>query len=265
MYLNKKMLKFFFRPIFLNYPYQNNDAKGNFDLKITAEQLIFQFTNDIVKVFPEFVSLPHKFKLNFSKRILNFLKQYQFVPREEVNLSNGNKVAIAASYVKLTLGYSTYLINSFDKIIVYPTAKYFPHLNETHSGHFNPKLKSIMLALDEFEYDVFNNSDGKDIALHEFAHALCFEMLPVNAKHPNADQFKKYFNRIQKWISVESNFKELQQKAFLRNYASTNNLELISVLIELFFERETDFKKYFPELYLYTGSMIKHPKKNAKT
>lgn len=258
-------MHFFYRPSYFYFSYRNNDAKGNFDLKITAEQLIFQFTNDVVKVFPEFISLPHKFKLNFAKRVLKFLKQYQFFAQDNVQLQNEHKVAIAASYVKLTLGYSTFLINTFDKIIVYPTAKYFPHLDETHTGHFNPKLKSIMLALDEFEYDIYNNIDGKDIALHEFAHALCFEMLQTNAKHPNADQFKKYFHKIQQWMNVESNFYQLQQTSFLRDYAFTNRLELISVLIEFFFERTFDFKNQFPQLFFFTGNMIKHPKINSKT
>src|SRR5690606_33242129 len=144
--------------------YRLNSPKGNFNLKITSEQLIFQFTNEILKVFPEFISLPQKFKLNFSKRVLNFLKQYEFIENNNVQLQNAHKVSIAASYVKLTLGYSNYLINTFNRIVIYPTAQYFPYLNETHTGHFNPKLKTIMLALDEYERDIYFNSDGKDIA-----------------------------------------------------------------------------------------------------
>ena len=245
--------------------YRLNTPKGNFNLKITAEQLIFQFTDDVVKVFPEFVTLPHKFKLNFAKRILNFLKQYQFVEKENVSLSNGHKISIAASYAKLTLGYKDYLVNTFNTIIVYPTAKYFPHLDEIHAGHFNPKLKTIMLALDEFQYDIIHNTDGKDIALHEFAHALCFEMLQTNAKHPKADQFRKGYFLIQEWISNPINVVDLKKSNFLRDYAFSNKLEMISILIELFFEKELEFKKKFPELYTFTGNMINHPKKNSKT
>lgn len=245
--------------------YRLNAPKGNFNLKMTSEQLIFQFANDIQKVFPEFVSLPHKFKLNFAKRILKFLKQYEFIEKENVHLTNAHKVSIAASYIKLTLGYSDYLINTFNKIIVYPTAQYFLHLDETHTGHFNPKLKTIMIALDEFEQDVYYNADGKDIALHEFTHALCFEMLQTNAKHPNAVNFQKYFHTIQEWFSVPQNTLLIDNVLFLRPYAHTNRLELISVLIELFFEKEQLFKQQFPSLYFFTGNMIKHPKTNSKT
>ena len=245
--------------------YRLNSPKGNFVLKITEEQLIYQFSNDILKVFPEFVSLPHKFKLNFAKRILNFLKQYEFVEKENVQLTNAHKISIAASYIKLTLGFTNYLVNTFHSILVYPTAQYFPHLNETHTGHFNPKMKVIMLALDEYERDIYFNADGKDVALHEFTHALCFEMLQTNAKHPNAENFQKFFQRIQQWFSVPENRFSVEQSNFLRTYAYTDRLELISVLIELFFEKANIFKQTFPDLYLLTGSMIKHPKINSKT
>lgn len=240
--------------------YHLNKANGNFQLKITSEQLIYQFGDTIAKVFPIFHQLPHRFKLNFCLRILKFLKQYAFVVKENALLDNTIKVAIAASYVKLTLGYSHYLINAFDKIIVYPTAKYFAHLDETHKGHFNPKLKVIMFALDEFDNEIYYNNNGKDIAVHEFTHALCFEMLQRNANHPNANQFKKGFRLINDWMRVPQNKERIIQTEFLRSYALSNKLELVSVLVELFFEKEDVFKNHFPDLFIYVGKMIKHPK-----
>lgn len=240
--------------------YRLNTPKGNFNLKLTPEQVIYQFAGVITKVFPLFNQVPHKFKLNFSKRILNFLQQYEFVIKENAPLTNAQKVAIAASYVKLTLGYKTYLINTFDKVVVYPTAQYFPHLDQTHNGHFNPKMRTIMLALNEFERGIYLADDGKDVALHEFTHALCFEMLQTYAKHPEADRFKKGFRLINEWIEVPNNKEKISQAGFLRSYALTDRLELVSVLVELFFEKETIFKQYFPDLFMHVGNMIKHPK-----
>ncbi|WCM43048.1 zinc-dependent peptidase [Flavobacterium sp. CBA20B-1] len=240
--------------------YRLENPNGNFSLKLAPEQVVFQFADAITKVFPIFNQLPHKFKLNFSMRILEFLKQYAIIPKENAQLTIAHKVAIAATYVKLTLGYKYFLINTFNKIIVYPTAYYFPQLDETHTGHFNPKLKTIMLALDVFENDILYNEDGKDVALHEFTHALCFEMLQTAAKHPNAERFKKGFRLIVEWIQVAENQLRIKQVDFVRAYAFTDRLELVSVLIELFFEKETAFKQHFPDLYLLVGNMIKHPK-----
>lgn len=240
--------------------YRLNAPNGNFNLKLTSEQVIYQFADDVAKVFPLFNQLPHKFKLNFCKRILNFLHQYEFVTKENAPLTNAHKVAIAASYVKLTLGYKNYLINTFNKIVVYPTAQYFPHLDQTHTGHFNPKMNAVMLALDEFERDIYYNQDGKDIALHEFTHALCFEMLQTHARHPDAECFKKGFRLIYEWMEVPQNKTQTTRMGFIRDYAFTDRLELVSVLVELFFEKETVFKQYFPDLFVYVGRMIKHPK-----
>jgi len=240
--------------------YRLNTPNGNFQLKLAPEQLIYQFSADISKVFPIFNQLPHKFKLNFSKRILKFLKQYAFVCKENAPLTNAHKVSIAASYVKLTLGYNNFLINTFNNIVVYPTAQYFPHLDETHTGHFNPKMQTIMLALDEYERDIYYNQDGKDVALHEFTHALSFEMLQTYSKHPDAAVFKKGFRLVNEWMEVPQHKIRISQIDFIRAYAFTNRLELISVLIELFFEKEAIFKQYYPDLFMHVGGMIKHPK-----
>lgn len=240
--------------------YRLNSANGNFQLSITPEQLNYRFANTIAKVFPIFHQLTYSFKLNFCQRILNFLKQYAFIVKENAPLANEHKVAVAASYVKLTLGYKQYLINAFDKIIVYPTATYFTALNETHTGHFNAQMKVIMLALDEFEHDISFNNDGKDVALHEFTHALCFEMLQTYANHPDSDQFKKGFRLITEWMHVQHNIDTITKTGFLRPYAFTNRLELASVLIELFFEKEDVFINNFPDLFQHVGKMIKHPK-----
>ena len=91
--------------------YHLNTPKGNFQLKLAPEQIIYQFSDAIARVFPLFSQLPHKFKLNFSSRILEFLKQYAFIVKENASLTNAHKVAVAASYVKLTLGYKYFLIN----------------------------------------------------------------------------------------------------------------------------------------------------------
>lgn len=251
---------FFAGPRLFYDRYHLNAPKGNFQLKLTSEQIIYQFADAIAKVFPIFNQLPHKFKLNFSNRILNFLKQYAFVAKENVSLTNAHKVTIAASYVKLTLGYKHYLINTFDKILVYPTAQYFPHLDETHTGHFNPGMKAVMLALDEFEHDIYYNQDGKDLALHEFTHALSLEMLQTYARHPDAGRFRKGFRLILEWMQVPQHKAKVRQMDFLRAYAFTDRLELVSVLMELFFDKEAVFKEHFPDLFVYVGGMIKHPK-----
>lgn len=239
--------------------YRLNGARGNFDLKITPDQLIYQFGIEIPKVFPQFNYLPQRFKVNFAKRVLNFLNQYAFVTKDDAFVSVNEKILIASSYVKLTLGFSNYLVNTFHTIIIYPTARYFPDLEETHTGHFNPKLGVVMLALDEFKKDILVNSDGKDLALHEFTHALCFEMLQNRAKHPNSELFVKNFRQIQRWFGVPENRNLVESTGFVRSYAFTNHLELVAILIELFFEKNRLFEEQFPELYFFVRKMINHP------
>ena len=239
--------------------YRLTKAKGNFSEKLKPEQLIMRYASEIHQVFPLFHTLPHSYKINFCKRILLFLKQYAFHPRQNVFLTNAHKVKIAASYVKLTLGYKEFLVNSFHDIIVYPTAQYFEEFSEIHVGHFHPKMKTIMLALDEFEKGINTTNDGKDLALHEFSHALCFEMLKPNALHPDASHFKQCFKKIVQWMENPSHLLKVKNDGLIRDYGFSNKLELISVLVEVFFECSIPMKSKYPELYYYVGKMLHHP------
>ena len=233
--------------------------KGNFSEKMNPEQLIMRYASEIHQVFPHFNSIPHLYKINFGKRVLLFLKQYGFHSKQNASLTNTQKIKIAASYVKLTLGYKEFLINSFQNIIVYPTAQYFEEFSEIHVGHFHPKMKTIMLALDEFEKGINIANDGKDLALHEFSHALCFEMLKPNALHPDSDHFKYFFKKIVEWIETPSNLLKIKNDRFIRDYAFSNKLELVAVLVEVFFECGDQMKSFYPELYFYVGKMLHHP------
>jgi MtfA peptidase len=250
-----------FKNFFSNYIL--NSSPNYLDIKITPEQLINTFGKDLELIFPQFYKIPHRYKIDFTKRIITFLKHYEFIDKTEQILTLKDKILIAATYVKLTIGFKHYVINAIDKIIIYPTAQYFPELNETHIGHYNPKHKVIMLALDRFKQDIEINT-GKDIALHEFTHALCFEMLAKNNKNPDSYYFATAYNKIKEWFEIPQNQEDIKSTYFLSPSAYTNQLEFVSSLVECFFKKEEKFKQLFPELYFYVGNMIKHPKTKVK-
>lgn len=239
--------------------YQIGKPRGDFSGKITPEQLMLRYSADIHKVFPQFSQLPHSYKVNFSNRILSFLQQYAFVSKGGVLLTQQHKVRIATSYIKLTLGLSPYLISTFHTIVVYPTAQYFEEFDEVHVGHFHPKLKTIMIALDEFENDIKNATDGKDISLHEFSHALSFEMLRKNAHHPYESTFKKYYRLLIQYIDDPVRKGVLKKQGLIRAYGFSNRLEWIAVLVELFFERADELRNLHPEIYQLIGKLLNHP------
>lgn len=252
-------MKLFYGSRFYYERFRLFGPKGNFLEKITPEQLIMRYASELHQIFPLFHTLPHSYKINFCKRVLSFLKQYGFHTKQLIVLTNAQKVKIAASYVKLTLGYKEFLINSFHHIIVYPTAQYFEEFSEIHVGHFHPKMKTIMLALDEFEKGINTTNDGKDLALHEFSHALCFEMLKPNAQHPDSDHFKKWYRKIIDWVDQPSHRQKIKKDGFIRDYGFTNKLECIAVLVEVFFECGAEMQSRYPELYFYVGKMLRHP------
>jgi Mlc titration factor MtfA (ptsG expression regulator) len=54
-------------------------------------------------------------------------------------------VLIAATFVMLTFGMRHYLIDVFDKIIIYPQP-YFSTIKEYHKGEFNPGMKLLVFS-----------------------------------------------------------------------------------------------------------------------
>src|SRR5690606_11733582 len=126
--------------------------------------------------------------------------------------------------------------------------------------HFNPGMKAVMLALDEFEHDIYYNQGGKDLALHEFTNALSYEILQTYARHPDAGRFRTGLRLILEWMQVPQHKAKVRQMEFLRAYALTDRIEVVWVLMVLFFEKEAVFKEHFPDLVVYVGGMIKHPK-----
>ena len=52
------------------------------------------------------------------------MQHYQFIPKEGIQISTEIKILIAATTNKLSFGIRNYLVQVFDKIIIYPKSFY---------------------------------------------------------------------------------------------------------------------------------------------
>lgn len=71
--------------------------------------------------------LSHKKKRYFEHRTAQFLLAYTFHGKDELVIDDEIRVKIAATYSMLTFGMRHYLIDVFDKIIIYPGNVSFYH------------------------------------------------------------------------------------------------------------------------------------------
>lgn len=201
-----------------------------------------------------YTKLSEKRKSYFEHRVATFIESYPFIPKEGLIITNEMKVMIAATAVKLTFGMRKYIIDDFDKIIIYPEPYYSTINDAWHKGEFNPRMKAIVFSWKDFleGYDYAN--DNLNLGLHEFAHAIHLHGL----KNSDASslQFAKMYVKIRDYIEIPEVSEKLIASDYFRVYAYTNHFEFIAVILEHFFETPEQFQEEHPELFLKVRKMI---------
>lgn len=198
--------------------------------------------------------LSDKNKKHFEHRLATFMANYQFIAKEDLVLNDEIKVFISATAVKLTFGMRKYLIDVFDKIIIYPEPYYSTSNDAWHKGEFNPRMKAIVFSWKDFLEGYEYHNDNLNLGLHEFAHAIHYHGLKRTDK--SSILFARNYNAILDYTAQKQVAKKLIDSNYFRIYAFSNSFEFIAVLLEHFFETPDDFRREFPELYEKVRKMI---------
>ena len=204
-----------------------------------------QFIEQIFPVYKEF-STGQKQKCN--ERIVWFRSKKHFVCYGSIENEEELKLILSATAIIMTLGLRRYrMLRSLNRIIIYPT-QYYSRINKKHHlGEFNPKLKAVILSADTIYKGFDNLNDNRNLAIHEFAHALSFEMGRSNSSE--ARNFQWCLRRISALFSEEDFKVKVAASQYFRAYGLTNLQEFFSVAVENYFETPAIFKNDFPKLF----------------
>lgn len=198
--------------------------------------------------------LSEKHKRYFEHRVAVFLQNHPIVSRGDLVITSAMKVLVASSSVALTFGLQRYTYRSFNLILIYPDIYYSTVTKQYHKGEFNPKNKVVVFSWKYFLEGFHAVDDNLNLGLHEFAHALHFEMKLKG--NPNAKHFRKYFLKILLELKNPEKIKKLNSSSYFRNYAFENKYEFLAVLIETYFETPEKFKNDFPNFYQQVQKML---------
>lgn len=207
------------------------------------------------KHFPFYHQLSPNRKKRFEQKVQYFIHVKEFIPRQIPTVTEEMKVLISACAVQLTFGYPKVFLSHFKRILVYPD-NYYSTINKAyHKGEVNPRLQAIVLSWKAFVEGYINGNDGRNLGLHEMAHALRLENLIMNAEFNFLDeevlhQWQELAN--QEMISIAQG-----KSRMFREYAGTNPDEFFSVAVENFFERPEKFKSLMPNLYAILVLLLK--------
>ncbi|WP_335966673.1 zinc-dependent peptidase [Galbibacter sp. PAP.153] len=206
---------------------------------------------DDIRIIAKYSSFYNKLgaykKRIFKHRVLMFINDKQFIGLDGFEVTRDAKVLIASVAVMLSFGMRNYLIESVNKIIIYPSP-YFSSINRKyHLGEFNPLLKTIVFSWSDFLAGFQHNKSNINLGVHEFAHAIYFGSL-----HYSDSSSVLFFNGIKKidaLLHTETYINKLSETNYLRKYAYTNKFEFFAVCLEHFIESPLQFQEQAPELF----------------
>lgn len=240
---------------FVNQSYSNNDDDEEYSNANPASSCLMypgkdlRFSNNEVhsicsKYNSYYSNLSGEMKDTFITRLKKFLPTKTFY----ICSNQGYKempVLISAAAIQITFGLDEYLLPYFENIVIHPQ-EYFG-TNPLRILEGNVQGRSINLSWKHFLEDYQNPADGKNVGLHEMAHALQVQYLFNSGRSTN--EFKEdfvYFDRVDDEImSRERN----RLGSLFDSNALSNTNEFWATSVELFFEKPHELKAQYPELY----------------
>lgn len=224
-----------------------------FPQKLSSEQI------KIIETHSNFYKkLSPKHKKSYQHRVAKFLKKHPFIGRENLQITDEIKIAIATTAVKLTFGLEGFEFNSFDRILVYPSFYFSRINNENHIGEFNPHFRMLIFSWEHFQESLFDKRDNLNLGIHEFSHALVYEILfySNNTVTATDNNFKEKYDEIKLLFNHKKYIESIKEIGYLREYAYENIMEFVAVCLEHYYETPEKFKQKLPNLYSKIEGMI---------
>lgn len=202
-------------------------------------------------------------KDHFERRVQKFIYMKSFIPRGELKeVTEEMKALIASAAIQLTFGYPSVYFLTFDRILIYDDNYYSDITRKYHQGEVSMR-GYIVLSWKNFVNGYSNPTDGRNLGLHEMAHALMLENAFYNYEYDFLDfDAVKEFNAHVNEEMIKINNGGI---SFFRAYAATDMHEFFAVAVENFFERASEFYAYDAHLYsLMCRLLQQNPLEGAK-
>jgi Mlc titration factor MtfA (ptsG expression regulator) len=157
------------------------------------------------------------------------------------------KVLIAGTAAQLLHGLKHFRFEHFHTVMLFRDTYRSGRSGRMHQGEVRPSEGLIIISWGDHVRGYANPSDGRNVGLHELAHALWFE------HKAQAEEGKlMHPERLQDWIEqADAEIERIRagNSTLFRDYAGTNQVEFFAVAVEYFFEQAQRFREADPRLY----------------
>ncbi len=206
--------------------------------------------------FPIYRKLPEVLRARCEERIKWFRSRKKFVFYGAVSRQEDIKLILSGSLVLMTLGLKNYKMRrSLIRVIVYPSQYYSRISRRHHLGEYNPFFKTVVFSAEQLWEGFRIPNDNINLAMHEFAHALSYEMKRKGSWE--AMKFRVGFREIHALLAAPLFREQMAATGYFREYGMTNTQEFFSVAVENYVETPQQFDQDFPELYGILKRMLK--------
>jgi Mlc titration factor MtfA (ptsG expression regulator) len=211
-------------------------------------------------------SMPYYLRLSplerrrFEIRVQLFINSKKFISRgKDFPLTDEMIAKIAISAVEISFGFPKMDYEHFSRILIYPTDYYSNITRNYHAGEVNLR-GFIVLSWRSFEAGYADYKDGKNLGIHEMAHALKLENRIQNGDYRFLDA--ELIKQLQVELKTLQDLPKGKASKIIRNYGLLNVHEFFAVLCENFFERPELLHEYHESLYdLMTNILLQNPLK----
>lgn len=225
----------------LKYFFSDWYNRNLFFTKVDPERKEF-----LAKNFNYYKSLSSRDRQTFERRVQKFISMKNFESREGLEVTMEMETLVAAAAIQVTFGYPSVYLEQFDRIILYPDAYYSTINDAYHRGEVHTR-GVIVLSWKNLVEGYLEYGDGRNLALHEMAHALKISDIQAGKGYDFLD--RDLLHAFIRHAREEMHLIAEGKPSFFRKYAATNDHEFFAVAIENFFEKPEAFRDFHSPLY----------------
>ncbi|MEJ2005060.1 MAG: zinc-dependent peptidase [Cyclobacteriaceae bacterium] len=221
--------------------------------KLLRKPLRPEYKYVLTSYFGYYNRLRKEDKLLFERRVQYFIDTKKFISRSStLPLSNEMIVLISACAIQLTFGFPGIYFRHFYRILIYPDDYYSRITRKYHQGEVN-RAGIIVLSWKNFLQGYAEKGDGRNLGLHEMAHAMLLENQITNNEYEFLS--KTHLNH---WYGLAENEmdKIRSGNSIFRKYGASNIHEFFAVAVEVYFEQPRELLSSHPDLYYSLASLL---------
>ncbi len=176
-------------------------------------------------------------KKRFRDRTMLWSLGREFIPISMETVQEDIQNLISAHVVMMTFGIEKYLLNPFERVVVYPHAFPSPNYKVLHSSEINMEDGVTIFDLERLLMGAANPVKFYNLILHEYARAFM-------EVHKDID-FPEFPEEKWETLATMRGF----DKKFIETFVGLDNVDPKQMAIEHFFVTPKRFHHFFPEEY----------------